>query len=220
MTFRIGVLPTPSRNTPTPTSILSGRGSALTSAIRPISGSSATGSRSARPRAFASVRVSMEGRLASLRVVIHSDSVTEGYRLAGQHIAGRNFFIGQPVSGRHFDLALGYLCPAGRADPGLAGEGSGKPGSAGAVEDIGGCEGHFARAAVERDGDTDPGGLRLKLLHLASHRFGRPIGGKTLDVDPILGDIAVEQHPFRRIHHRSRPADEPAVDLRGIGNQC
>src|SRR6185369_12672061 len=123
MTFRIGVLPAPSRKTPTPTSILSGRGSALTRAISPMSGSSATGSRSASPLALASVRVSMERRLAKSGVVIHRDAVAERDRLAGQHITGGDFLIGEPVARGHFDFALGHLRPAGRAHPRLAREG-------------------------------------------------------------------------------------------------
>src|SRR6478672_741358 len=152
MTFKIGVLPAPSRNTPTPTSILSGRGSALTMPISAMSESFMTGGRSASPLAFASVRVSMESRLAKSRVVIHCDAVAERHRLAGQDIAVRHFLVGQAIARGHFDLALGDLRPAGRAHSGLAGEGRRKARGSRAVEDIAGGERHAPSATVKRDG--------------------------------------------------------------------
>src|SRR6476646_8645223 len=134
MTLRIGVLPAPSRNTPTPTSILSGRGSALTIPISAMSESFMTGGRSASPLAFASVRVSMELRLAKSRVVIHCDAVAERHRLAGENVAVRHFLVGQAIARRHFHLALGDLRPACRADSRLAGEGRRKACAARTVE--------------------------------------------------------------------------------------
>src|SRR6478735_7292502 len=146
MTFRIGVLPTASRNTPTPTSIFSGRGSASHSAISAKSESFTTGGRSARP--FACVLVSMAARLAQSCVVIHCDSVAQGHRLAGQHIAVGNLLVGEAVARRHLDLAPCDLGPAGRADSGLAGEGRRQTRSARAVEDIALSERHPTRAPV------------------------------------------------------------------------
>ena len=67
MTCRIGVLPAPSRKTPTPTSILSGRGSAFTMPISAIRESLLNGRKIGKPPfgASLSVRVSMELRLAN-----------------------------------------------------------------------------------------------------------------------------------------------------------
>src|SRR6185369_14722006 len=112
ITFRIGVFPTASRKTPTPTSILSLRGSASASAIKARSESLATGGRSASPLALVPVRVSMGARLAKLRVVIHRNAVAERHRLARQHIAGRDLLVGEAVARSHLDLALGHLRPA------------------------------------------------------------------------------------------------------------
>src|SRR4051794_34603990 len=97
MTLRIGVFPAASRNTPTPTSILSARGSALANAISASSESFATGGRSARPRALAWVCVSMSIGLAKSRVVIHRHTVAERYRLAGQHVAVTDLLVGEAV---------------------------------------------------------------------------------------------------------------------------
>src|SRR5207253_10674887 len=215
----IGVLPAPSRNTPTPTSILSGRGSALTMAIRPISESSATGSRSARPRALISVRVSIEWRLAKSGVVIHRDAVAHRHRLAGQDVTGCDFLVGEPVARRHFDLTTGDFRPAGRADAGLAGERRRKPGRAGAVKDIAGGERHFSSAAVERHRNSDTLGLGLQLRDLASDGFGGTVGGEALDMDSPLVDSAIEQRALGGIHHWAGPADEPAVDLGRIRDE-
>src|SRR5689334_14549714 len=70
-------------------------------------------------------------------IVIDRDALADGHRLAGQHIAGLNLFIGQAVTGGHLDLAFGDLGAAGRADARLAGKGSGQSGLARAVEDVG-----------------------------------------------------------------------------------
>src|SRR3954449_10158221 len=107
MTFRIGVLPAPSRNTPTPTSIFSGRGSALHRAISWSNESLWTGGKSARRRALALVSVSMAKRLATSCVVIHRDAVTDRHRLACEDVARRDLLVGEAVARRHFDLALG-----------------------------------------------------------------------------------------------------------------
>src|SRR5947207_2229757 len=112
ITLRIGVLPAPSRKTPTPTSIFSGRGSASHKAISASSESFTTGGRSARPFGLACVCVSMGPRLAESRVVIHRHPVAEGDRLAREHITVRDLFVGQPVARRHLDLALGHFRPA------------------------------------------------------------------------------------------------------------
>src|SRR5579864_883310 len=142
MTLRIGVLPALSRKTPTPTSILSGRGSASQSAINASSESLMTGGRSERPRAFASVVVSMGPRLAKLRVVIHSNAVTQRHRLTGQHITLRDLLVGKAVASRHLDLALRHLGAAGRANPCLARKRGRKTCRASAVEDIARSEGY------------------------------------------------------------------------------
>src|SRR3954452_10769883 len=120
MTFRIGVLPAQSRNTPTPTSIFSGLGSALHRAISWSSESLLTGGKSARRRALALVSVSMAKRLATSCVVIHRDAVADRHRLAGQHIARSDFLIGETVARGHLDLALGHFRAARRADAGFA----------------------------------------------------------------------------------------------------
>src|SRR4051812_4550177 len=122
MTLRIGVLPAPSRNTPTPTSIFSGRGSASHKAIRASSESAWTAGRSANVLALVSVRVSMKSRLAKSGVVIHRDAIAQRHRLAGQHVAVGDLLVGEAVPGRHFDLSLRHFRPARRAHPGLAGE--------------------------------------------------------------------------------------------------
>src|SRR5260221_2588907 len=122
MTFRIGVLPAASRNTPTPTSILSARGSAFANAISASSESFTTGGRSARPLAVEWVCVSMIVRLADSCVVIHSDAVAQGHRLAGQDIAVGDLFVGEAVVDRHFDLPFGYLGAAGRVAARPSGE--------------------------------------------------------------------------------------------------
>src|SRR3954452_4274511 len=111
----MGVLPAASRNTPTPTSILSGRGSASHKAIKASSESLWTGGRSASRAvlcelwALASVVVSMASRIAKLRVVIHRDAIAQRHRLAGQHITIGDFLVGQTVARSHFDLAAGHL---------------------------------------------------------------------------------------------------------------
>ena len=76
-----------------------------------------------------------------------------------------------------------------------------------------------AGAAVERDGDAHALRLGLQLRPFPRDRAGRPVRGEALDMDPVLGDVAVEQRAFGRIHHRPGPADEPAVDLGRIGDQ-
>src|SRR4051812_10650821 len=102
MTLRIGVLPALSRKTPTPTSILSGRRSALHSAISASSESASTAGRSASRLGLALVSVSMGKRLASSRVVIHRDTVTQRHRLAGQYVTVGDFLVRQAITGRHF----------------------------------------------------------------------------------------------------------------------
>src|SRR5690349_939736 len=164
MTFRIGVLPAASRNTPTPTSIFSGRGSALHSAISASSESAATGGRSASPLAFACVCVSMGARLATSRVVIHCHPVADRDRLAGQHITVRDLLVGETVMDCHFDLPLGYFRPARRTDPRLAGKRRRKARGPRAVEDVAGGEWHFASPAVERHCNRDAFGLRLQQI--------------------------------------------------------
>src|SRR5207248_9592688 len=147
ITFGTGVRPAESRNTPTPTSILSGRESALQSAISSSSESGWTGGRSARPLAFACVSVSIRRRLAKLRVVIHRDAVAHGHRLAGQHVTRGNLLVGEAVARGHLHFALGHFRPAGRAHPGLAGERRRKPGGAGAAETVSSGERHPPSAA-------------------------------------------------------------------------
>ena len=39
--------------------------------------------------------------------------------------------------------------------------------------------------------------LGLQLGHLRGERRRRPVGGEALDVDPLLGDAAVEQRRLR-----------------------
>src|SRR5918994_3099343 len=115
ITLRIGVSPAASRNTPTPTSILSGRGSALAMAISASSESLVTGGRSASHLALAWVSLSLANRLATKcraqksGVVVHGDALADRYRLAGQHVAGRDLFVGEAVARRHLDLAAGHL---------------------------------------------------------------------------------------------------------------
>src|SRR5437764_8916049 len=161
MTLSTGVRPSESRNTPTPTSILSGRGSALQSAISARSESSWTGGRSARPRALVCVSVSMRRRLAKLCVVIHRNAVAERHRLTGQHVTGGDLLVGEAVARCHLDLALGDFGAAGGADACLARERCRKPGGARAVENVPGSERHTARAAVARDRHRQPLGLAL-----------------------------------------------------------
>src|SRR5437763_17192962 len=120
MTLRIGVRPSASRNTPTPTSILSGRGSALHRAISASSESGSTGGRSASPLALVCVVVSMGAPIARLSVVIHRDAIAERHRLARQHVPGGDFLVGEAVARRHLHFAFGHLGPAGRARAGLA----------------------------------------------------------------------------------------------------
>src|SRR3954453_3141471 len=151
MTFSTGVPPSESRNTPTPTSILSGRGSALQSAISARSESLWTGGRSASPLGLAAVSVSMAKRLAKSGVVIHRDAIAERHRLAGQHVTARHLLVGEAVTCGHLDLAFRDFRPARRAHARLASEGRGQPGSTGTVEDITSGERHFASAAVQRD---------------------------------------------------------------------
>src|SRR5256885_5616567 len=95
MTLRIGVLPAPSRNTPTPTSIFSGRGSASHKAIRARSESAWTDGRSASVLALVSGRVSMKSRLAKSGVVIHRDAIAERDRLAGEDVAVGHLLAGE-----------------------------------------------------------------------------------------------------------------------------
>src|SRR6478672_8498369 len=149
ITLRIGVLPPPSRKTPTPTSIFSGRESAAQRPMSAIRESLWTGGRSDRLRAFTSVLFNMNGGLARLGVVIHCDPVTDRNGLAGQHITGRDLLFGEAVMDRHFDLAAGHLGPARRANACLASEGRGQPRSTGAVENVPGGERNATRAAIE-----------------------------------------------------------------------
>src|SRR5439155_4436714 len=124
------------RNTPTPTSILSGRGSASHIAISASRESLCTGGRSARPLAFVVASVSMSAALARLGVVIHRHAVAERDRLASKNVAGGDFVIGKTVAGRHLDLPAADLRAAGRTDACLAGVRGGQPRGASAVEDI------------------------------------------------------------------------------------
>src|SRR4051812_20171902 len=156
-----------------------------------MSESAGTGSRSARPLAFASVRVSMDSRLAKSCVVIHRDAVADGHGLASEHVAISDFFVGQTVARRHFDLALGYFRAARRTHAGLARERRGKARSARAVEDIALGERHAPGTPVEGHGDGHAFRPGLKLGDLARDRFGRTIGGKALNVDALPGDVAV-----------------------------
>src|SRR5689334_1156384 len=193
MTLRIGVLPAASRNTPTPTSILSGRWSALANAIRASRESCWTGGRSASPLALALVCVSMACDLAGSGVVIHCHAVPDRDRLASQDIAGGDFFIGQAVPRGHLDLAAGDLGPASGANPGFAGEWSRQAGLPRTIEDVGLGEGDLAGPPIERDADAQPGRLLLELGHLRGQRRRRPPRREPLDMDPFLVDIAVEQ---------------------------
>src|SRR5574338_263517 len=97
----------------------------------------------------------METGLAKSGVVIHSNPVTQRYRLAGQHISVRDLFIGEPVARGHFDLSLGDLGTARRAYPRLAREWRGQARGARAVEDVAGGERNAAGPAVEGDGDRN-----------------------------------------------------------------
>src|SRR5438270_7588563 len=220
MTFRIGVLPAASRNTPTPTSILSARGSALANAISASSESFTTGGRPARPWALTWVWVSMSMGLAKSRVVIHRDPVAERYRLAGQHVAVVDLFVGEAVVDRHLDLSFGHLGAAGRAHAGLACKGRWQTGGARAVQDVACRERNAPRSPVERDGDRDSCRLGLQLRHLLGHRPGGTIGGEALDMDTLFGDVAVAQRAFSSVHHRSGTADEPPVDFGRVGDQA
>src|SRR4051794_14305606 len=191
MTLRIGVLPTESRNTPTPTSIFPGRRSAPLRAMSASSESLATGGRSARLFALACVCVSMEARLAKSGVVIHCDAIAERHRLAGQHVALRNFLVGETVMDGHLDLPLGHLRAAGRANTGLASERCGKAGSPRAVEDVAGGERHPTRTAIEGHCYAHSLGLGLQLRDFLCDGFRWSIGGEPLDVDTLLGNVAV-----------------------------
>ena len=62
-------------------------------------------------------------------------------------------------------------------------------------------------------------GLALQLGDFARHFAGRPVRDETLDVNPVLGNIAIEQSALGRVHHRARTADEPAVHLRSVRDQ-
>src|SRR6476469_1488501 len=190
MVFKIGVLPAPSRQTPTPTSIFSARGSALHRAISCSSESLCTGGRSASPLALASV-VSMEARLAKLCVVIHRDPVTDRNGLAGEHVAGLDFLVRKPVAGRHFNFTRADSGTAGRADSGLAGERRREPGLARAVENVAGRERDPACAAIERDGNGHTLRRALQLRHLLCDRAGGPVCGEAFDVDPSPLDVPV-----------------------------
>jgi hypothetical protein len=90
---------------------------------------------------------------------------------------------------------------------------------AGAVEDIGLAERDLASPPIESDRHGRARGPGLKLRHLRSERRGRAVGGKALDVNALLVDVAVEQCAFRGFHHRPWPADEPGVDARRISDQ-
>src|SRR5260221_11697814 len=220
MTFRIGVLPAASRNTPTPTSILSARGSAFANAISASSESFTTGGRSARPLAVEWVCVSMIVRLADSCVVIHSDAVAQGHRLAGPDIAVGDLFVGEAVVDRHFDLPFGHLGAAGRADAGLAGEWRGKSGRARAVEDVAGGGPPTPRSPLGGDGDSHAFRLGLQLRHFLGHRTSGTIGGEALDMDALLGDVTVEQRSLGGVHHRAGAADEPPVHFGRVGDEA
>ena len=159
------------------------------------------------------------GRLARLSVVIHCDPVADRDGLAGQDVALRHFLVGEAVARCHLDLAAGDFRTARRADARLAGEGCRKTRGARAVEDVRLGERDAARTAVERDRHRRSRRLASAAAPSPRRALPRTVRSEALDVDALLVDVAIEKSAFRRVHHRSRTADEPGVHARWIADK-